>query len=273
MSVFLGIARERIYSPGKQADDRAILDAVAERLRARHRVALVSADDPLPEIAPGTVVFAMCQGPRALGMLQRWEAEGVRVVNSSAAIWNCRRTRMLAALDRHQVRHPPSVTVSAEPEARLPGWLGAGAWIKRGDVHATAPGDVVLVRDRAAAREVLGAFRRRGIAGAVVQRHVSGDVFKFYAVRGGFFRCFAASGGSAGGKGWAAAMATLAAQGGAAAGLDIFGGDCVRDEHGGLWLVDLNDWPSYAACRAAAADAIAAYLLNLAEHGDRTGRG
>ncbi|MFN8640921.1 MAG: hypothetical protein U0802_04385 [Candidatus Binatia bacterium] len=83
---FLGIARERVYSPGKVADDRAILGAVAAHLATRHRVAVVSADEPLPDVAPPTVVFAMCQGPAALATLRRWEAAGVRVINTVAGM-------------------------------------------------------------------------------------------------------------------------------------------------------------------------------------------
>ena len=42
--------------------------------------------------------------------------------------------------------------------------------------------------------------------------------------------------------------------------LGVPGGDCVRDLSGKLHLIDLNDWPSFASCRAAAASHIAAYV-------------
>jgi hypothetical protein len=56
------------------------------------------------------------------------------------------------------------------------------------------------------------------------------------------------------------ALAALAERGAAAVGLEVYGGDAVRDPAGALWLIDLNDWPSYGPCRASAADAIAGYL-------------
>jgi hypothetical protein len=250
---FLGIARERVYSPGKVEADRAILDAVADRLRATHRVRVVSADEPLPEVTPPTAVFAMCQGPAALATLRRWEAAGVRVINSVAGIENTHRRRMLAAFERAGVRHPESRLVATREPGELPAWIDAGAWIKRGDVHATEPDDVVQVRDSAAARAALAAMQRRGIGSALVQRHVDGAVFKFYAVRGTFFAAFPADGAGA-------AMRTLAEEGAAALDLEVFGGDCVRDRQANLWLIDLNDWPSYGACRIGAAEAIASYL-------------
>src|SRR5262249_26059157 len=158
--------------------DRAILDAVAERLAAAHRVQVVSADRPLPDIAPPTVVFAMCQGPAALDTMRRWEASGVRVINCAAAIEGTHRRRMLAAFARARVPHPESRLVDPAVAAILPAWIDASAWIKRGDVHATEPDDVVRVDDRDAARAVLAAFRRRGIGSALLQRHVEGEVFK-----------------------------------------------------------------------------------------------
>jgi len=258
---FLGIARERVYSPGKVEADRAILDAVAARLAAGARVAVLSADQPLPAAAPAPVVFAMCQGPAALTTLQGWEAAGTRVINSTQAIANTHRARMIAAFEHHRVAQPPSRLLRSDGSDALPDWIDAGAWLKRGDVHATEPDDVVRVDGRAAARAALAAMQRRGIGAALVQRHVEGDVFKFYAVRGRFFACFAqhdlAPPLAADAE---RAMRSLAEAGAAALDLEVFGGDCVRDRQQNLWLIDLNDWPSYAPCRAAAAEAIASYL-------------
>ena len=56
-------------------------------------------------------------------------------------------------------------------------------------------------------------------------------------------------------------MAQLGAQAAAALGVEVYGGDCRHQPDGSLMLIDLNDWPSYARCRDAAAEAIAAYLL------------
>ena len=61
-----------------------------------------------------------------------------------------------------------------------------------------------------------------------------------------------------------AALPRIAARAAHAAGLDIFGGDVIVAPTGDLTLIDLNDWPSFAPCRAAAADAIADYLARRA---------
>jgi len=56
-------------------------------------------------------------------------------------------------------------------------------------------------------------------------------------------------------------IAALAARAAQALGVEVYGGDCVVDVNKALHLIDLNDWPSYAACRVEAAVHIAAYLL------------
>ncbi|HUI27922.1 MAG TPA: hypothetical protein VL403_17705 [Candidatus Kryptonia bacterium] len=263
MSEFLGIARERVFSPGKVEADRAILDAVAGELRRRgHRVHVVSADERLPTPSRATTVFTMSQGELALATLRRWEMAGVRVVNSVDAILNCHRHRMIERLASAGVAAPETILLDPARVDAWPPWLVTdGGWIKRGDVHATESDDVVFVRDQAAAILVLARFQSRGIARAVLQRHVAGSVIKFYATRGGFLAWFPAADGALDlSADQARALRRLAQAGARALGLDIYGGDCVADVNGGLQLIDLNDWPSYARCRSAAAGAIAAYL-------------
>lgn len=260
MKDFVGIYRERIYSPGKVEADRAILDAVAARLRVRSTVAVLSADDPLPEIPAGATVFTMCQGPCALARLHAWAGAGHRIVNSPAAIENCHRRRMLAAFEWSGVRHPESILIDTAESGRLPSWIDRGAWVKRGDVHATEPGDVVHTAGSVATVSAVERLHRRGIEAALVQRHIDGEVIKFYAVRGRFLRAFPATPALGLDGHIANDLAELAEQGAEALGLEVFGGDCVLDRESNLWLIDLNDWPSYGPCRAEAAHAIAAYL-------------
>src|SRR5690606_5962850 len=133
-----------------------------------------------------------------------------------------------AAFAHHGVRHPQSVLVATDGDAALPAWIDeAGAWIKRGDVHATEPDDVVRVADRTAAGAALAAFARRGITTACVQRHVAGAVVKFYAVRGGAYFAPFPPDGTVLDAPLTAALATLAEAGAAALDLEVFGGDCI----------------------------------------------
>ena len=42
-----------------------------------------------------------------------------------------------------------------------------------------------------------------------------------------------------------------------AAGLDVYGGDCIVRADGTFCIIDLNDWPSFSRCKTEAAKAIA----------------
>ena len=263
MTQFIGITRERVFSPGRVEDDAAILRLVAERLRALGEpVSVLDGDDERwPEPTPDAVVFTMCQGVRALQTLQRWEARGVRVINASRGILNCQRHRTIAVLAQTDVPFSESLVVETDADVAWPAWVDGGdIWVKRGDVHATDAEDVTKVNGLAAARVALQRFRARGIRRAVLQRHASGTVLKFYAVRGRFFSCSPPHDGT---EGFADVLRRVDAMGQRAArilNVEVYGGDCVVGVNGALTLIDLNDWPSYAPCRTAAAGEIAAYV-------------
>ena len=264
MSTFLGITREPVFSPGRVTDDSAILQRVADELRqGSHTVRVIAGDDACwPEPTPDTTVFAMCQGPQALQRLQRWAARGVRIINRPEGILNCQRHRTVPALLQARTPFAESLLVDTAAEPRFPPWLGdGGAWVKRGDVHATEPDDVVFVDSAAAARTALRRFSGRGVARAVLQRHVAGAVLKFYAVYDCFFYCGRPPEGAALTADVLRRIDVLGREAARALNVEVYGGDCVLGLDGALTLIDLNDWPSYAPCRSEAGRAIAAYLL------------
>ncbi|MFN8625123.1 MAG: hypothetical protein U0587_03935 [Candidatus Binatia bacterium] len=262
MSKLLGIARERIFSPGKVDDDGAILETAARHLRDHgHAVTVFRADAPeWPAVDGVRLVFTMAQGAAAIARLQVWEDRGMRIVNSPAGILNCQRERTVTALARARVAFPPSVLMATHGDTAFPAWAAAGVWLKRGDVHATEAGDVTRVDDVAAARAVLAGFHARGIRTALVQRHVPGTVLKFYGVRQRFFHCVPPVDRPLPPAGVVDNIRDLGERAARALSVEIFGGDCVYDAAGAVWLIDLNDWPSYASCRADGGRAIAAYL-------------
>lgn len=265
-SVFVGVMRERVYSPGKVEADRAILDETAAALE-RHDVVVrvVTADDVDTKSRP-PLVFAMCQGPGALARLRAIERRGVPVVHRPSVIEACHRHRMARRTLRARVPRPLARVVSTTSlPVDFEAWVErhpGGVWVKRGDVHATETGDVTHVYGGAQARLAIASLARRGVAEALIEEHIEGETIKFYGVRGtGFFRAYRASDSRrvcAEVDGWPA----LCDRAAAALGLEIYGGDLVVRAGGDAVLVDLNDWPSFSACRSAAAEAIAERLLS-----------
>src|SRR2546427_8288097 len=79
--------------------------------------------------------------------------------------------------------------------------LGTGeakVWVKRGDVHAERPEDVVAVPLKRLGSAV-AAFAARAIPWVALQEHIPGPIVKFYGVADGrFFRWYGAEAASGG---------------------------------------------------------------------------
>jgi hypothetical protein len=269
----LGIYREPECSPGRhRSNDALLLERVADELSARqHRLQLVTIDQALRLEPAFDLVVSMCQSPAALEQLLRWETDGVSIVNSPRAALNTYRDRLPTILNQANVRFPATQLLhTANPWAGLKPALantggstigGRRLWLKRGDVHASVPADVQRIESDDALERGLADFRVRGIAQAALQEHRDGEEIKFYGLADGAFFHWFYTGGLGSGAVDPDTLQDLGTRAARAAGLDIFGGDIIVEPSGELTLIDLNDWPSFAPCREAAAEAIADYLV------------
>ncbi|HJR02043.1 MAG TPA: hypothetical protein VKA83_10445 [Methylomirabilota bacterium] len=263
-----GLFREREHSPGRESDDAEILRLTGKHLETHGvQVELRAPEDLVATEVPPDGVFFMCERMEALTTLLAWQERGVRLVNSPLAVLNTYRERMIAQLREANVAFVPSrlvATGGAAVAARLP------VWVKRADVHNTQDGDVVFAKTPDAVTAALAGLAARGIEKAVLQPHVAGDLIKFYGVGPG-------GGGPDGGPPWfrwfyhkdqrlaghpfdAGRLARLVREAATALGLEIYGGDAIASADGGLQLLDLNAWPSFALYRDEAAPVIASYL-------------
>jgi hypothetical protein len=259
MTRLVGIHRERENSPGRhQSNDPLLLEQIAGHLRARGLIVdVLTLDEAQDAWQDASLVFSMCQGQTALDRLAEWERRGARIVNRPDAARNTYRDRLPARMRAAGVPFPETELVST---ARSPGPRDGGLWLKRGDVHASVSADVQRIDSTAALERGLVEFASRGIGSAALQAHCAGDEIKFYSLAGGDFLHWFHSGEMRDAVVDVQALRSLAARAAAAAGLEIFGGDAIVSASGDLTLIDLNDWPSFAPCRDAAAHAIADYL-------------
>ncbi len=269
----LGIYREKRFSPGAHAaGDAEILELTRAALeRAGYQTTLI-APESLPTLSPpAPVVFSMCQSLEALAVLQTWEAQGILVLNTPAAVRACYRLPLVTALSQTTLPFPRSVVIpldETKSTAALCHTLPentAGWWVKRGDVHAMQSDDVLFVRHTADLPAQLARLRQRGIGHAIVQEHIAGQEWKFYAVRGhGVLHAFAPHETHCPPIDYAR-LNTLSRQASEILGLDIYGGDCLMTSDGTLYLIDINDWPSFRGCRPVAATHIAQHILTQAQ--------
>jgi len=258
----LGIYREQMFSPGKVQDDAAILDAtLAVFSRAGFRVASVKAESldlstPRPDKA-----LSMAQSMKPLEVLNDWERQGTRVVNSVASILNCYRKPLTRLLAEAGVRMPRSQMITLEDaeqgiDFQFPGRI----WLKRGDVHAMQAGDVIELESESDMPRALEHYRRHRIDNILLQEHVKGDVVKFYGIGPGeYFRAYLAATGEDVSS-CVEILKEVAVQAAQVVGLEVYGGDAVLTDRDEVFLIDLNDWPSFSRCCTTAAESIASYL-------------
>jgi glutathione synthase/RimK-type ligase-like ATP-grasp enzyme len=264
--MFLGIYREPEYSPGRHmSNDAKILRLAGQALeRAGVTVKLATLEEARGLWKKADLVFSMCQGPRAVAEITEWKAKGAFLINDPEASRRTYRDHLCAAIREKDLDFPHSefLETDANPKEleRFQAWFGEGAWLKRADVHATGPGDVVRLERWSDLNSALVRFRARGLAQAVLQKHCAGDEVKFYAVKDGhlFWPYYPKE--SEGYPFDEKELQALAEHAATALGLSIYGGDAIISPEGKITLIDLNDWPSFAPCRGAAASAIAKYL-------------
>lgn len=275
MTDFVAIYRSPSYSPMQhRSNDTAILDGTVAHLTSRGwRVTAVTEADIEQGRLPAVPLYLnMCQGPLASEQLMPLELDGAVVLNRPSSVLNCHRHRLVRQLAGSRIAFPrtvvvPSSAIVATDVHLAPlGTDGRRLWVKRGDVHAERPEDVVATT-RAGLAAAITAFSARGIPWVAVQEHVEGPVVKFYGVADGrFFRYYRADGGPGGSVAPAELdgdrLRALAFEAAALLGLEVFGGDVAFPEPDRPVLIDINDWPSFAPFRDAAADAIAGYVVD-----------
>ena len=188
--VIAGIMRAGAYSPNHIGNDAAIFDATAEQLRKRGcEVNVYSEEQFIAGKVSERIILNMCREQRSIQLLQRKEDEGCLVINSGYGIENCTRERMTRILLGSNIPYPESLIVNTN-EAVKPALKESGftaCWIKRGDFHAMHKEDVSYGRHIEEAQEVLQEYFYRGIKRAVINKHLPGDLIKFYGVKGSPF--------------------------------------------------------------------------------------
>ena len=279
-----GIMRAGAYSPNHIGNDAAIFNAVAENLRKRGCIVNIYSEDQfIAGNVTENIIVNMCREQKSIALLQKMEDEGRLVINSGYGIENCTRERMTRILIGSNIPYPESLMVNTN-EGVKDALEKAGftqCWIKRGDFHAMHKEDVSFVRHPQEAQELLQEYFLRGINRAVINKHLEGDLVKFYGVQGSpFFFWFypfdlghskygheAINGKSQGIKFDLEKMKQICQSASEVLDMKVYGGDCIVSPEGDIRIIDFNDWPSFAPCRDEAAPHIAKCILSaIKEH-------
>jgi hypothetical protein len=274
----LGIFREVQNSPNRESDDALILKAVMDQLSVLKTECVLMTPEEFDRSDPAgfDVIVPMCETYPRLMRLKALAAEtGTLVINPADSVLGCYRTRMLDSFSKTPgLRFPPTAVrrTTSAANAKPPEFSAdEGYWIKRGDVHNTCAYDVVYARDWAEADAVRREFESREIKDMAVQRHVDGDLIKFYGVGPGqWFTWFYHDPSTA--RRLSFELEDLAAQAELAASavrVEIFGGDAIVAPDRRIYVIDINSWPSFARVRDEAAVQIARRLRSRARQDSR----
>ena len=265
----LGIFRELQNSPNRESDDALVLKGVIEQLGLlKFETELLTPEEAdRQDLAGWDLIVPMCESyPRLMRLKALAGSTSALIVNAPDAVLGCYRTRMLDAFARTPALRVPETEVRPVngPGALRPTAFDAanGLWVKRGDVHNTCSHDVVFARDLGEAEAVRRDFERREISFLLLQRHVDGDLIKFYGVGPGqWFTWFYHDPQSARRLPFETEdLASQAETAARAVGLEVFGGDAIVGSDGALYVIDINSWPSFARVRSEASVQIARRL-------------
>lgn len=273
-----GVMRAGAFSPNHIGNDAAIFNLTAEALRKRGvEVNVYSEEEFLKARIDEPVVMDMCRELESVAKLKTLEDNGKLVINSGYGIENCTRERMTRLLVGNGVPYPESLIVDTNENVKNAMKNGSfdKVWIKRGDSHSKHKEDVSYCRHPQEAQEMLHEYFYRGIKRAVINRHLPGDLIKFYGIVGSdyFYHFYPMDMGHSKygyelingeamqipfDEDYLKKICNRAAE---VLGVKIYGGDCIVDPDGSIRIIDLNDWPSFAPCRKEASKEIAKAIL------------
>ena len=265
-----GIPRNPEDSPNMSDKDMRLFHNITEELRkSGHSVTLLDESDEIPDDCEA--LFHMSRTAATLDRVAECEAKGIFVTNPAAGVRNCSRREFVEILQRNSIRQPKYtlIDVAADKERNLqfPGWLkNSKGWSCKAD-------DVQFVATAEEYERALYALAANGHSEAIFCEHIKGDIVKFYAIRGEeFFRYHypdpsatkfgleRINGEAQRHKFDAEQLRETALQAAEAMNINIFGGDCIITAEGEIYIIDINDFPSFSAYRSEAAKAIASSI-------------
>lgn len=261
-----GIARKTEFSPNHVMNDYLIIQKTAEELRKiGAKVNVYREENIFTEEIKEEFVFSMVQSPAGSKHLLDIAKNKKFVINSPESVRNCYRYNMNRIMEENNIPFPKSIIVdTTTTDYSFLHKLDDKLWIKRGDAHAVQKEDVVFLDDKSRVPEVIRAFADRGLKSCAIQNHIEGDTIKFYSILGKDLFYWYTTDMKYCAIFDEAKLKQLANGSAKALGLEIFGGDAIVTKESEIYIVDINDWPSFAPIREKASKVIANLIYQKA---------
>jgi glutathione synthase/RimK-type ligase-like ATP-grasp enzyme len=266
------IARSPEDSPNMCDKDTRLLMCIAEKLTQRgHSVVFPDEQGNVPEGCHA--LYHMSRTAATLEKISQCEAAGTIVVNSVEGVNNCSRRLFTEILRREGIAQPQYRIVNTDDTTAPPPHLPA--WLKMGNGWSSHPDDVCHITSTDEYTKALQSMNERGVSEAICCEHIEGDIIKFYGISGrGFFRWHYPNpattkfglekhnGSTQNHPFNEEQLRSIAFEAAHAIGIEIFGGDCIVTADGQIYIIDINDFPSFSAYCEEAAEEIAMLIEN-----------
>jgi glutathione synthase/RimK-type ligase-like ATP-grasp enzyme len=253
-----GIARKTEFSPNHELNDFLIIQKTAEELmQLGVKVKIYREEDIFNEEICEDYIFSMVQSPAGAKHLLEIAKNKKFVINTPESVINCYRYNMNRLLAENGIPFPKSIIVDTNiKNFEFLDEFKDKIWIKRGDAHAVQREDVVFIDDKSKVNYVLNEFKNRRLKTCTIQNHIEGDTIKFYSIYGEDFFYWYTTDLKYCSSFDEKKLKQLANESAKALGLEIFGGDAIVTKDSEIFIVDINDWPSFAPIRDRASKVI-----------------
>lgn len=271
MTKIATIARNTADSPNMATNDAAILERVTALL-TEHGADVVAIGEE-EEIPCGTqLVCSMSRTAATIERLKRAEQQGIIVINPTTAVENCSRKQFMEIL-RHNGIPQPAYSIIHGAEGLTSECYPC--WIKKANGWSTQKEDICYAQNSEEATRAIEQMEQRGIKEFIQMQHSHGDIVKFYGIADRLFHYSYPGSGKFGHEEINgaprhytfddAALKDIAHRAARAIGLEIYGGDAIITLQGEIFIIDINDFPSFTAVREAAAAEIAQLIISKTE--------
>lgn len=265
------ISRNPLDSPNMTANDAAILGQIGELLKTHGvEVVQIKENEDIPQEVD--VVCTMSRTASTLQRLKDAEARGIRVINPTIAVERCSRRLFMEILSNSGIPQPKYKVIENSNELLDEGFP---CWIKKADGWSNYKEDVTFAHTKDEAIAAIKQMESRGISLFIQMQHSQGDIIKFYGIGNRLFHyCYPTNGkfgheeinGTPQGYSFDAdKLKEITQRAAKAIGLAIYGGDAIITPEGDIFIIDLNDFPSFTAIREKAAKMIVKLIMDKTE--------
>lgn len=274
--MIVAISRAECYSPNSVDKDARILEKICELLtRSGFDVKTVNEQQFTPDVK-GDIYISMARSPRVLDILKKVSTRYI-VVNNPWGVEKCQDRRLLMDIISH------SRGINAAPKEGNDGY-----WVKKNFGYTECESDIIYAPDTVSCDQAVESMKSRGIKDVYTCAHIKGTLVKFYGVLDTpFFRCYCPRqdgdmkfashfvDDDACSDSMSVAMSYISDDkwlrdckdkieymiSRKLNGMAIYGGDMIVTSDGKVYVIDLNDFPSFSRCVDEAAEYMVMHII------------